>query len=286
MTPASAATRYASPLLQQAKVLGWQRLSKTRFRSRSTTCTIPFGNVNLVVGAPRAYRSGIHNGLDFNCGTTDHVIESAAAGQVIFVVNDYVNASPEDREAVLAQTVPAFDTPFWTLADLVRQLRGYRPCTQRGRTSGDCLRPPLRSRLADSAGCPRRRWHTTRIRRQLGDLSRLCWHRKQRRFSPPALGTPCQRPADWVSRVANRHPTALRTDLVQPRKSDHDGRLLVPRPDGQRRRFLSEFRNFSIWRRSRLVGRPAPLDRSAQAASIRWSIDRGFGLSSSGVSSM
>ncbi|MDB9845718.1 peptidoglycan DD-metalloendopeptidase family protein [Acidimicrobiales bacterium] len=83
-----------------------------------TTCTIPFGNVNLVVGAPREYRSGIHNGLDFNCGSTDHVIQSAAAGQVIFVVNDYVNASPEDREAVLAQTVPAFDTPFWTLANL------------------------------------------------------------------------------------------------------------------------------------------------------------------------
>jgi murein DD-endopeptidase MepM/ murein hydrolase activator NlpD len=82
------------------------------------TCTIPFGNLNLVVGAPRAYRSGIHNGLDFNCNTTDHVIESAAAGQVIFVVNDYVNASTEDRDAVLAQTVPAFDTPFWTLAYL------------------------------------------------------------------------------------------------------------------------------------------------------------------------
>lgn len=83
-----------------------------------TSCDVPFGNPNLVVGAPREYRSGIHNGLDFNCGTTDHVVRSAAAGQVIFVVNDYVNATPEDREAVLAQTVPAFDTPFWTLATL------------------------------------------------------------------------------------------------------------------------------------------------------------------------
>lgn len=83
-----------------------------------TTCNVPFGNPNLVVGAAREYRSGTHNGLDFNCGTTDHVIRSAASGQVIFVVDDYLDATTEDRDAVLAQAVPAFDTPFWTLANL------------------------------------------------------------------------------------------------------------------------------------------------------------------------
>jgi murein DD-endopeptidase MepM/ murein hydrolase activator NlpD len=83
-----------------------------------TTCNVPFGNPNLVVGAPREYRSGIHNGLDFNCDTDGHVVQSAAVGQVIFVLNDYVDATTEDRDAVLAQTVPAFDTPFWTLAML------------------------------------------------------------------------------------------------------------------------------------------------------------------------
>lgn len=83
-----------------------------------STCSLPFGNRNLVVGANRDYRSGIHNGLDFNCITTDHVVMSAGSGQVIFVVDDYVNASPEDRDGILAQTVPAFDTPFWTLASL------------------------------------------------------------------------------------------------------------------------------------------------------------------------
>jgi len=83
-----------------------------------TTCSVPFGNLGLVVGANREYRSGTHNGLDFNCITTDHVISSAGSGQVIFVVNDYVNPSTEEREAILAQTVPAFDTPFWTLASL------------------------------------------------------------------------------------------------------------------------------------------------------------------------
>ena len=82
------------------------------------TCTVPFGNPNLVVGALREYRSGIHNGLDFNCSTNDHVVKSAAEGQILFVVDGYVDATTEDRDAVLAQTVDAFDTPFWTLAML------------------------------------------------------------------------------------------------------------------------------------------------------------------------
>lgn len=83
-----------------------------------TTCTVPFGNPNLLVGAARDYRSGTHNGLDFNCRTTDHVIRAASSGQVIFVVDDYVDAPTPDRDAVLAQAEPAFDTPFWTLANL------------------------------------------------------------------------------------------------------------------------------------------------------------------------
>jgi len=37
---------------------------------------------------------------------------------VIFVVKDYVDAPTPDRDAVLAQAEPAFDTPFWTLANL------------------------------------------------------------------------------------------------------------------------------------------------------------------------
>lgn len=83
-----------------------------------TTCNVPFGNPNLLVGAARDYRSGTHNGLDFNCGTNDHLIRSASSGQVIFVVDDYIDAATEDRDAVLAQAEPAFDTPFWTLANL------------------------------------------------------------------------------------------------------------------------------------------------------------------------
>ena len=93
-------------------------LAQDVFSVPAPTCTLPFGNPNLLVGAPREYRSGIHNGLDFNCIGRDHIIQSAGPGQVIFVVNDYADATPDNRDAVLAQAVPAFDTPFWTLANL------------------------------------------------------------------------------------------------------------------------------------------------------------------------
>ena len=81
-------------------------------------CNFPFGNPDLNVGAPRAYRSGTHNGLDFNCGTTDHDIVAAADGEVLFVISDYNDATPENRDAVLANSALAVDTPFWTLAML------------------------------------------------------------------------------------------------------------------------------------------------------------------------
>lgn len=82
------------------------------------TCTLPWGVPDLMVGAPRAYRSGTHNGLDFNCGTTNHDIIAAADGEVVFVVNDYVDAATSDRDAVLDNAALAVDTPFWTLAML------------------------------------------------------------------------------------------------------------------------------------------------------------------------
>lgn len=83
-----------------------------------TTCNLPWGVPDLNVGAPREYRSGTHNGLDFNCGTIDHRITAAADGEVLFVVNDYVNPTVEDRNAVLRNAEAASDTPFWTLAML------------------------------------------------------------------------------------------------------------------------------------------------------------------------
>lgn len=101
--PASAAAGYATQLAPHVSM-------------PLTTCRLPFGNPDFNVGAPRQYRTGTHNGLDFNCGTTDHIVTAAADGEVLFVVNDYVDAPTEDRDAVLANTAFAGDTPFWTLA--------------------------------------------------------------------------------------------------------------------------------------------------------------------------
>ncbi len=89
-----------------------------RVRLPVTTCNLPFGNPELNVGAPREYRSGTHNGLDFNCGTTNHDIVAAADGEVLFVVDDFTEPTPEDRDVVLANAALAVDTPFWTLAML------------------------------------------------------------------------------------------------------------------------------------------------------------------------
>jgi len=103
--PASAGAEYAA-MLGDALTLP------------STTCNVPWGVPDLNVGAPREYRSGTHNGLDFNCGTTDHRITAAADGEVLFVVSDYVNPTVDDRNAVLQNAEAASDTPFWTLAML------------------------------------------------------------------------------------------------------------------------------------------------------------------------
>ncbi len=116
-------TRFGSDPLRDSPVSAAQSSALAAklapsFRLPAPTCTLPFGNNDLVVGAPREYRSGTHNGLDFNCGTVDHEIVASADGQVIFVVDDYVDAPTEDRNGVLANAAQAIDTPFWTLAML------------------------------------------------------------------------------------------------------------------------------------------------------------------------
>ncbi len=116
-------TRFGSDPLRDAPVSAAQSSDlASRLASAITipapTCSLPFNNTDFLVGAPRDYRSGTHNGLDFNCVSTDNDIIAAADGQVIFVVDDYVDATPADRDAVLRNAGDAVDTPFWTLAML------------------------------------------------------------------------------------------------------------------------------------------------------------------------
>lgn len=79
-------------------------------------CTLPFGIPEMLVGSPREYRSGVHNGIDFGCFSNESPIWAAGKGQVLFVVNNHQPPSKEDRDSILAQTKDSHDTPFWTLA--------------------------------------------------------------------------------------------------------------------------------------------------------------------------
>lgn len=69
-------------------------------------------------GASRLYRNGTHQGIDFGCGTSDRFGHAIADGRVVYLVNDYVDPSVADREALLRNAAFAGFTPHWTLVML------------------------------------------------------------------------------------------------------------------------------------------------------------------------
>lgn len=69
-------------------------------------------------GAARDYRNGTHQGIDFGCGAADRSAFAIADGTVVFLVDDYLDPSVPEREALLAQAGRAGFTPHWTLVML------------------------------------------------------------------------------------------------------------------------------------------------------------------------
>ncbi len=69
-------------------------------------------------GAPRGYRNGTHQGIDFGCGTSDRFGHAIAPGRVVYLVDDYVDPSVANREALLRNAGLAGFTPHWTLVML------------------------------------------------------------------------------------------------------------------------------------------------------------------------
>ncbi len=69
-------------------------------------------------GAPRGYRNGTHQGIDFGCGTSDRFGRAIADGRVVYLVDDYVDPTVADREALLRNAGIAGFTPHWTLVML------------------------------------------------------------------------------------------------------------------------------------------------------------------------
>jgi len=76
-------------------------------------------------GAPRSYRYGVHQGIDFYSAageavTADTTVSSVAAGEVIRVDHEYVAPSAQEMEEILVQTREVYHTP----EDILDVLRG------------------------------------------------------------------------------------------------------------------------------------------------------------------
>lgn len=80
-------------------------------------CPLSLGAGQLP-GAPRAYRNGTHQGIDFGCGAADRSSFAIADGTVVYLVDDYQDPSVPEREALLQQAGIAGFTPHWTLVML------------------------------------------------------------------------------------------------------------------------------------------------------------------------
>lgn len=100
------ATRYA------------ERLSTVIVAPSDNTCPFPGGATNNLPNALRAYRSGTHQGVDFNCAEPGHSAKAVADGQVVMIVNDFKDPAPGARNATLNNAAAAGTTPHWILAML------------------------------------------------------------------------------------------------------------------------------------------------------------------------
>ncbi len=81
-------------------------------------CNSPLNNPDLMPNAPRAYRSGIHQGVDFQCFTLGRSAVAALDGRVVLAVGNYQDPDSDDRDELLdiAETLRA--TPPFTLLNL------------------------------------------------------------------------------------------------------------------------------------------------------------------------
>lgn len=81
-------------------------------------CPLPLDEPESLPNADRAYRGGVHEGIDFICGERGRNAVAAMAGRVVMANNSFEDPDPTDREAVLAIAKQLGYTPPWTLAML------------------------------------------------------------------------------------------------------------------------------------------------------------------------
>ena len=78
----------------------------------------PLNSPYSMPNAPRAYRSGVHAGVDFLCSTAGHPVVSVLSGQVVVAAGGYVDPTFNEWNELLAVAIALGDTPAYTNAML------------------------------------------------------------------------------------------------------------------------------------------------------------------------
>ena len=78
----------------------------------------PLDSPYSMPNAPRAYRSGVHAGVDFLCSTAGHPVVSVLDGQVVVAAGDYQDPTLREWNEILAVATALGSTPDYTLAML------------------------------------------------------------------------------------------------------------------------------------------------------------------------
>ena len=81
-------------------------------------CISPLPYPDLLPNSPRAYRSGIHQGVDFMCYERGRYAVAALDGRAVVVVGDYEDPEADDRDQLLDVAAQLDATPPYTLLTL------------------------------------------------------------------------------------------------------------------------------------------------------------------------
>ena len=81
-------------------------------------CMSPLPHPDLLPNAPRAYRSGIHKGVDFQCFARGHPAVAAMDGRASVVVANFEDPESDDRDELLEVAAQLDATPPFTLLTL------------------------------------------------------------------------------------------------------------------------------------------------------------------------
>jgi murein DD-endopeptidase MepM/ murein hydrolase activator NlpD len=113
-----AVTSRVTPSAAYGRIALDDRVDRTRWNVRGLGVPIEGASVptdpDLLPNAPREFRGGWHEGLDFPAATGTEV-HAVAAGIIVRIDRDFVDWSPEQRDAALSEAVQLGYTPSATL---------------------------------------------------------------------------------------------------------------------------------------------------------------------------